>query len=1020
MLLLTTVTLDAQIQVNQLGYFPNQPKEAMVVETSSTSFEVIDAESGSTVHNGSLSGSTWYEDAKQNVRTADFSALTTPGRYFLRVSGEDDSPVFEIRDDLYYEALRASVKAFYTNRSSTELLAEHAGIWARPASHPDTSVELHWSTIVPNDEIGDTKASPKGWYDAGDFGKYTVPGAVALKDLLAAYERYPGTIGDQLNIPESNNNRNDILDEAKWKLDWLLTMQDDDDYVYHKLTTKGFGPSRMPHEDTEQRYFIGRSTQATLDFAAVMAQAGRIWRDDLNNGSQGNTYINAAEAAWDWAVNNPNKFYDQPSDISTGPYEDNNSNDEFFWAAAELYVTTGDSKYHDYLVNNKDSVPMHEQGGWSRTENYAYFLIALHPDASGSSLRNTMRSDIKTEADAILTTMAGNPYGIPLSGTDFRWSSNSHIGRKAMILLHAYDITVAEGSADSRYLEGAIANMDYIFGKNATNYSFMTGFGSQTPTHPHHRQSDADFYEEPVPGFVVGGPNANAAGSGDDDGVDYPGVTSNEPALAYYDDYAAFASNEVAVYYNSPNTFTLAGLDYHLGSSVPPQAKDDTYGVPAGESLVADAMIGVLANDQPGRSASSPLTASLVEDVAVGTLTLNADGTFSYTPPADFKGNVYFTYTVNDGNQTSAPATVSVSVGALDQAFAADTVTGLEIWLDAQHIDLDAPDPNGWYRHDGSDTYIKTWENRAGTTNTTQYTSSKQPLYVADGLNGLPAVRFDDDEDWQMSAGSPRNSLGDLTYFVVSGSNSTGSTNWQRIIAGETFELLRPHNSGNPQAYQPQIFYQELEDEKIADVEIGHNSPDDTGSHLKGNISEVMIFSQNLTEQDRLLVEGYLSHKWGLTDQLDTLHPYKNQFGEPLDDYDAWLQSWPDLPAPAPADDPDGDGLPNLIEYATGQDPATGMHTASPIRFETIQQGGQNYYRVVFRRWADSDLRGLTYDVEITDSLKDGTWLQPGEAGYPAMTTTVQGTDANGMQEVWMTFVQAVADTVFARLKVTR
>ena len=102
---------------------------------------------------------------------------------------------------------------------------------------------------------------------------------------------------------------------------------------------------------------------------------------------------------------------------------------------------------------------------------------------------------------------------------------------------------------------GAIRNTDYIFGKNATGYSFLTGFGSKQVMNPHHRPSAADDIVEPVPGFIVGGPNKDKQDRRD---VEY---NSDYPARSYADVVESYASNEVCLNWNAPAVFVLGYLE---------------------------------------------------------------------------------------------------------------------------------------------------------------------------------------------------------------------------------------------------------------------------------------------------------------------------------------------------------------------------------------------------------------------------------------------------------------------------
>src|SRR5205823_2120648 len=171
-----------------------------------------------------------------------------------------------------------AIKGFYYQRTAIDLPVKYAGQWARPAGHPDTRVLIHPSAASADRPAGTVISSPKGWYDAGDYNKYIVNSGITMGTLLSLCEDFPDYIKKlNTNIPESTNNVPDVLDEVLWNLRWMLTMQDPaDGGVYHKLTNASFDGMVMPDKATKERYVVAKSITATLDFAAVMAQASRV------------------------------------------------------------------------------------------------------------------------------------------------------------------------------------------------------------------------------------------------------------------------------------------------------------------------------------------------------------------------------------------------------------------------------------------------------------------------------------------------------------------------------------------------------------------------------------------------------------------------------------------------------------------------------------------------------------------------------------------------------------------------
>ena len=362
--------------------------------------------------------------------------------------------------------------------------------------------------------------------------------------MLLLYALYPQAVADQtLHIPESGNGVNDLLDELKYELDWLLTMQDEDGGVFHKLTAKNFSGFISPEAYDLDRYVIGKGTAASLDFAAVIAESARLLAPIHELWSQ--IALGAAEKAWKWAQLNPQRAFSNPDDVKTGEYGDTQFDDDFYWAAAELYLATQEAMYLNYLQSNKETYQHQPTNSWKFfTRNVAFASLLIHQDLIDPKLYETLKKEHLLLSDSLLEVINHHPYRIALN--TFEWGSNSDILNQALLLCLAHQLT-----AEEKYLIGAEQITDYVFGKNATGYSFLTGFGSKRVRFPHHRPSGADRILKPIPGFIVGGPNGDRQ---DQQEVTY---TSALPAKAYQDVQPSYASNEVCLNWNAPAVFVL-------------------------------------------------------------------------------------------------------------------------------------------------------------------------------------------------------------------------------------------------------------------------------------------------------------------------------------------------------------------------------------------------------------------------------------------------------------------------------
>jgi endoglucanase len=535
------------IRVNQIGYYPNAVKKAVLSDIKESSdFIVVDLDKMNVVFTDTLSNQVLWKLAGQQVKVADFSALNTPGNYAVFIPGTGYSYPFEIKKNVLHKALKASIKGLYYLRMSIPLEQKYAGQWTRQMAHPDTAILFHPSSGY---ESGST-SSPGGWYDAGDYNKYVVNGAFSVGQLLLLHEHAPELIEDNsLNIPESGNGKSDLLDELKYELDWLLTMQDLDGGCFHKVTAKNFEPMVMPDSANSQRFMVGKGTAATLDFAACMAKASHAFRN--YDPKYADLLLASAKRAWKWALANPALAYRNPEDIQTGEYGDNNFDDEWVWASAELYAMTGKKEYLDRFQSIPEKHKFNAGESWTGFMRYlGYFALLDRAEGLPDYMRIRLSQGTKTEAQRIHKIIQSNDYFQPVKR--FVWGSNSDLINAAMILAMAHRL-----DPDISYLNSIQQTVDYIFGKNAVGYSFLTGFGERPPLHIHHRQSAADNIIDPVPGLLSGGPNINRQ---DIDWVDsYP--DNDYPMQSWADHVGSYASNEICLNWNAPLTYILGYLE---------------------------------------------------------------------------------------------------------------------------------------------------------------------------------------------------------------------------------------------------------------------------------------------------------------------------------------------------------------------------------------------------------------------------------------------------------------------------
>lgn len=575
------------VRVNQVGYLPDAQKRATVVSNSASALDwsLIDG-SGKVVTSGKTTPRSGVDAASgDSVHHLDFSSFhkVDTGYVLVVTEGgkENKSHPFDITGSIYSKMKKDAFSYFYQNRSGIAIEAKYVerADLARAAGHPVDKVRT-WPGLGQDDYELDVTG---GWYDAGDHGKYVVNGGITVWILMNMYERAltvnkAARFADgTLNIPESNNGVPDILDEARWQLGFMLKMQVPEGHsttgmVHHKIhdstwTALGVAPA----DDNKTRFLRPVSTAATLNLAATAAQAARIWKNI--DAKFAHTCLTAAEKAWSAALANP-AIYAPLNKTGGSPYDDNNVEDEFYWAACELYVTTGKAEYLAYLKASKHYLEMPsvltsgEDNGfmgcftWRSTQGPGTISLALVKDIIPEADVSKARNACIAAADVLIAQMENEGYIVPIKVADngYPWASNSFVLNNLIIMALACDFT-----NNNKYLNGLTAGIDYLLGRNPNDKCYVTGYGERQLENPHHRfwayQSNSKFPKPPA-GVISGGPNSGlqdpwVMGSG------WKGTGPNAVpgAKCFMDHIESWSTNEPAISYNAALAWVTNYLD---------------------------------------------------------------------------------------------------------------------------------------------------------------------------------------------------------------------------------------------------------------------------------------------------------------------------------------------------------------------------------------------------------------------------------------------------------------------------
>jgi len=534
------------IVINQVGYKTISPKRA-VLNYKADKVEIV-SKKGVTEKAVSHFGTD--EISGEDTYVADFSDITEAGEYYVECDGVK-SASFTISENPYEGLMEDLWKCYYYLRCGSGLEEKFAGVYKHGKCHTKLAkVYGEENTLV--DVSG-------GWHDAGDYGRYTTAGAVAVAHLLYGLKFSPDMIDAKFDIPKTD--LPDILTEIKVELDFLMKMQRADGAAWHKVTTMRHADFIMPEEDVNDLFLFPVSAIAAADLSAVCALASTVY--EKYDKEYANTLLEASIKSYKWLSENPEELlFHNPPESNTGEYDEAEDISNRYWAAAALYEATKDLKYKNDMLRERNRLIEFDSKlsrkpyygsvftcmGWAEVAglgSLSYFLSGDKDD-----LFEALKKDFVAEADRLSENAKKNGYGLCMEAKDFIWGSNMELGKYMMVL------TVANKLTSSNKYEGVIsAALDYLLGCNSMDVSYITGNGEKAYKNPHLRPTAVDGIEQPWKGLVSGGPNR---GLQDEKARELPKDTA--PMKCFIDDIACYSLNEITIYWNSPVIFALAAL----------------------------------------------------------------------------------------------------------------------------------------------------------------------------------------------------------------------------------------------------------------------------------------------------------------------------------------------------------------------------------------------------------------------------------------------------------------------------
>jgi len=526
----SSLAFSEKIVVNQLGYLPTGDKKAYWLSPSKEQVSLVSLADSMSTNEQVLTF-----PVSNELSVINFSNITVPGWYQLQSNSMTSTP-FQISKNVYHGLSQRLVKALYLQRSGSVITNQETGM-NRPKSHTQDAVIFRSDAFH---ETGTQLDMTGGWYDAGDYGKYVATTTITVSRLLEAYRQAP----DLFDVGNENKQLLPlILAEAIYGLKWLEKMQREDGAVYRKVSGARWPGKVVPWQDTQTRYIYGISTPETAKFAATMAFASRVLKNQRPELAR--DYLKSAIHAWSYLEQQPEQFIDwqKGDDSGSGPYmknpEDNEASletdtDDRLWALAELYLSTEQGKYLDAFqaLYDKKFVAIFE---W---KNPALMGISHLIEAASGEIVERLLTDLQLKAGVYSEQAAKAPFAI--ANQQFIWGSNK-MTAEAGILMASTDAVLQTNN----YRSMVQSQIDYLLGANAFNMSFVTNTGTYAVRNIHHLYRIATGIS--LPGFMVGGPNEKAQA-----GV----APKDEGMMSYVDSEKSYAVNEFAIDYNA----SLIGL----------------------------------------------------------------------------------------------------------------------------------------------------------------------------------------------------------------------------------------------------------------------------------------------------------------------------------------------------------------------------------------------------------------------------------------------------------------------------
>ncbi|WP_373524050.1 glycoside hydrolase family 9 protein, partial [Aquiflexum sp.] len=499
---------------------------------SGADFYLIDQKSGERVFQGNIQKRLDLENAgyidlqrtpqqgflsMSDVWECDFSDFKVSGEYVLAIEGIGSSFPFRLDEDIYREPYYHAIRQLYHQRSGIPLERQYTD-WTRPRNlHPDdrqvrfqytTSRWMDWLSTSPENGrkedvyaklLPDFKLETWGWYmDAGDWDGYynhlKIP-----RFLMTAFELVPENFIDgELNIPESGNGIPDILDEARFLIDYLDRTRGPNGGIAGARIHPDFETKPVNNipswEDVRVWTISGEDHVTTFTFSGLSAQLAFCYRM-LGMEEMSGEMLEKAVQAYEWATEN----FDTAVD-----YHHNSR----MYAAAWLYKLTGEKAYQDTYIADFNTPSTLRYADDNKDFAIWAYLTDTNEDIDPNARQSSLDFAVQRTISEYILTAENRSFRVGF-GPNFRTFLGQATTPLVFPALVLYHIT-----GEERYYRAALTSADYVLGGNPLDMTWMVGSGHQSPQQILHLDTwlHPDGRQEFIPGTIPYGPTSHGDG----------------------------------------------------------------------------------------------------------------------------------------------------------------------------------------------------------------------------------------------------------------------------------------------------------------------------------------------------------------------------------------------------------------------------------------------------------------------------------------------------------------------------